>query len=142
MLPSGRHHTVVRSASQGERPAAFVDEVVVAAAQRQQVVQVGAAGGCPRVDVVDVAVVEPDGAAGVGAGAVHRPQRPALLAGGDPLGAADVEGDPVAVEDDRDDVGVAAQPPDRGDGHLLAGRGLTHGVVVQPVTQRVQVDQH
>ena len=56
----------------GERPAAFVDEVVVAFAEWQQVVDVGgAAVVCPPSDVVDLGVAEGDGAVGVGAGAVY-----------------------------------------------------------------------
>ena len=128
--------------TQGERPAALVDEVVVAAAQRQQVVEMRAASRLPWADVVDVAVVEADGAAGMGAGAVHRPQRSALFAGGDALGMPDVQGDTVTVEHDRHDVSVAAQPAHRGDGDCLAGRCLAHRTVVQPVAQRVEVDEH
>ena len=142
MLPSGRRHSMVRSARRvsvqppswtrwwwrlhsGSRLARSVEPPC-----------------CHGVDVVDVAVVEADGAAGVGAGAVHRPQRPALVSCRHPLGSPDVEGDTVAVEHDRDDVGVAAQPADRGHGHGLTGRRLAHRAVVQPVSQRVEVDQH
>jgi len=56
----------------GEVPASFVDEVVVAFAQWQEVVDVGGAVvSCPPADVVDFGVAERDIAVGVGAGAVH-----------------------------------------------------------------------
>ena len=66
-----------------ELPSSFVDEVVVSAAQRQQVVEIGRAVVGPFDDVVDVAAVERDVAAGVAAGAVHGSQRAALGAVGD-----------------------------------------------------------
>ena len=56
-----------------ESPASFVDQMVMATAQRQQVVQIGTSESEPFDDVVDVATVEHDVAAGVAAGAVHRP---------------------------------------------------------------------
>ena len=92
--------------------------------------------------VVDVAVVEADGAAGMGAGAVHRPQRSALLAGGDPLGAPDVEGDAVTVEHDRDDVGLQHSRRIVATGTASPVEVSHTELVVQPVTQRVEVDQH
>jgi hypothetical protein len=58
---------------EAESPAPFVDEMVVATAERQQIFEVGSAAAEPFDDVVDVATVEHHIAAGVGAGAVHRP---------------------------------------------------------------------
>jgi len=49
-----------------------VDEVVVALAEWEEVVDVGGAVvSCPPADVVDLGVAERDVAVGVGAGAVH-----------------------------------------------------------------------
>ena len=95
-----------------EGPAAFVDEVVVPFAQRQQIVDVGGSVVFPPpFHVVDAARREPDGAVGVGAGAVHRPQRPALSPVGGAFGAADVEHFAVATQHHRHDLGLAAHPP-------------------------------
>ncbi len=55
----------------GEVPAAFVDEVVVFVADRGEVVDVGVSAVAVPAQVVDLAVVVGDGAAGDGAVAVH-----------------------------------------------------------------------
>ena len=90
---------------QAEVPAAFMDLVVVLVAQRQQVLEVcwspvSDAGD----DVVDLAVPEADLAAGEPAAAVHRPQRPALIDGGDPTTASLVQHDTLGAQHDGDDV--------------------------------------
>ena len=94
--------------AEGEGPAALVDEVVVRRTKRDEVVQISGPASLPRHDVVDPAAVEPDGAARMGAGGVHRPQRSALMTGGDALVAADVDGDTGGIEDDGNDRGIAA----------------------------------
>ena len=58
-----------------ETPAAFVDEVMMAIADRHQVGQLGLAAEVAEPHVVDVAAVEHHGAPGVDAGAVHAAQR-------------------------------------------------------------------
>ena len=80
---------------EGEGPAAFVDVVVVPLAQGQEIVEVGGAEVFPPGDVMDPAVLETDLAAGEPTGPVHRPQRAALLGGGEPPGPAQVQRDPV-----------------------------------------------
>ena len=66
-----------------ERPAAFVDEVVVPFAQRDQIVEIRRSEvSPPPADVMRLARRERHRAVGVGAGAIHGPQRPALLAVG------------------------------------------------------------
>ena len=58
---------------EGEPPASFVDQMVVFGAQGQEIVEIGGSVAEPFDDVVDVAPLEHDVAAGVAAGAVHRP---------------------------------------------------------------------
>jgi hypothetical protein len=56
-----------------------VDEVVVPFAERQEIVDVGRPTVAdPPSDVVDLGVAERHAAVGVGAGAMHGAQRPAL----------------------------------------------------------------
>ena len=100
----------------GDRPAALVYLVVVVFAEWDHVSEVGGAAVFPEVDVVDAAVVEGDGAVGVGAGAVEGAECSSLGAGGGAVLASDVEEFALAVEYDWDDVGVAAESADGGHG--------------------------
>ena len=75
--PSGRAHVMV-GGDAGAAVAAFVDEVVVAFAQRQKACEVGELVVDPFVEVVDFAVADWCAAAGHGAGAVHRVHGPPL----------------------------------------------------------------
>ncbi len=91
---------------------------------------------------MDVAHVEVPVAAVDRTGAIHRPQRGALWGGGQASGSSDVEGHAVAAEHDGDEVGVAGVAScgfDRDRGPVGV---LTHAVVVTPLGQRDQVDQH
>ena len=88
---------------EGQSPASLVHEVVMFRTQRQQIVQIRSAVAEPFDHVVDVAAVEGHVASGVGAGAVHRPQRPPLRPVRDPVVAAAVEHLAGAVEHDRHD---------------------------------------
>jgi hypothetical protein len=83
-------------------------------AERDHVSKVGSTAVFPWLDVVDAAVVERNGAVGVGAGAVEGAEGSSLGSGGGAVFASDVEEFAVAVEDDGDDVGVAAKSADRG----------------------------
>ena len=69
----GAGRVMVRSGCRVSVPAAFVHQVMMPGAQGEQVGQVGGAVVVPVDDVVDLAVSEPHGAAGMAAGAVHRP---------------------------------------------------------------------
>ena len=81
-VPSGLVMVRLRAGVEAELPAAFVGEVVVFGAQRQQVGDVGRPAVAVPVEVVDDDVVPRDTAAGYGAASVHRPQRSALGAVG------------------------------------------------------------
>ena len=56
---------------EGEDPVAFVDEVVIVAAEWRQVGEIGAATDLPGDDVVDFAVFERHCAGGADAAAMH-----------------------------------------------------------------------
>ena len=92
--------------------------------------------------MVDLAVVERDVAVGVGAGAVHGPQRAALGAVGDALFASDGERLAIGTQHDRDDGGFAAQPADRVDRQRDPVGGLADRQGVETVGKRWQVDVH
>ena len=55
-----------------QRPAAFVNGVVVCFTHGGEVVDVGLATALPRIHMMDSAGVEGDGAVGMDTGAVHR----------------------------------------------------------------------
>ena len=95
---------------QFESPSALVNEVVVAAAGRNEPVQVGVAlVGAPFVDVVDLAAIERHVARADAAGAVHRAQGSALIVGGETSAPADIEDHAVAAEHHRQDVGITRE---------------------------------
>ena len=78
--------------SHRQRPATLVDEVMMCLAERQQIVEVGwAVVAGPPADVMDAARLERHRATRMTAGAMHRPQRPTLLAVDGALGPAGVE---------------------------------------------------
>ena len=112
-------------------PSAFVDDVVVATTQREQVVEIGVTAQVPFVDVVDLAAVELDVAAVEGARAVHRPQGTSLALVRQALLPPDVDGNAVGVRDDRNDRSVADQTHDRGRRDLCTVVELAHRMAVQ-----------
>lgn len=120
---------------------AFVHEVVVATAQRHEVVEVGRAVPGPLDDVVDLAVGEADVAAGVGTRSMHGSQCPALLSVRHPHLPTDIQCDTGAVQHDGNDRGLARQAPDGRRRHGDAVGGLADRVVVETATQRVEVDE-
>ena len=73
---------------------------------------------------------------------LRRPQRLALLAGSQSAGPADIDRDAVTVQDDGDDVGVAAHLADHVGWEVCTVGGLTDGRVVQTPAQRLEVDEH
>ena len=76
-----------------QSPSPFVGSMVMEAADRDQIVQIGGPVVLiPFEQVVDLAVVEPPIALADGAGAVHRPQRSPLSGCGVTSAASDVEG--------------------------------------------------
>src|SRR5680860_1282423 len=77
----------------------------------------------PVPDVVGVAHHRWPGAAGEAAVPVAGDQGLPDRGGDQPLGPADVEDLGGATEDGRDDLGVAAHPPDGGGGEVLPGFG-------------------
>jgi hypothetical protein len=105
-----------------------------------QVVEVGWAVAEPLDDVVDVATVEHDVAGGVGAGAVHRSQRPPLRTVGDSVLASAVEDFAGAVEHDRHDRCFAGHAAHRFGWQWDPVGGFAHRVVVQSVAQCEPVD--
>ena len=106
-----------------EMPAAFVHEMVVTAADRDQVDQIRRSAMTPPHDVVDLAVVEVDVAARDATGPVERPESSALGSVGQPGGAPEVqfsgrvEHDAVA-DDDGVDVGGAGEVGEHAGGDL------------------------
>jgi hypothetical protein len=121
---------------------------VVVVAAGAHAVEVGAASVCPDVDVVDLAVIERDIAAGVeAAGRVAGSQRHALGSRGQPAFSSHVEGLSGAVEDDGDDPGLTRDPPDglhRQRVPAVGFRGASGAVGTgsDPVDHRVEVDEH
>jgi hypothetical protein len=92
-----------------ERPAAFVDQMVVGFAERDQVGQRRLAAVGEPDDVVDATVVEPDPAVRVGAGGMHRGERSALLPVGRAQRRAQCTHGAVGIDQDGIDDGLAAQ---------------------------------
>ena len=110
------------------------------AAEWQQIVEIGISVAEPFDDVVDVATVEGHVAAGVAAGAVHRPQRPPLRPVGDADVAAAVQHFAGAVEHDRHDRRLTRQAAHRFGWEWDPVGGLTQRVLVEAVEQRLVVD--
>jgi hypothetical protein len=121
---------------------AFVDEVVVLAAQWEQVLEVRRAALLPLVEVVDVAVTEANRAVGCGAGAVQCSECSPLIGSGEAFGSSDVDDSAVAVQDDRDDVGFAGQPANGCWWEWLAVERLTLARLVEAGAEGVEVDEH
>ena len=65
----------------------------------------------------------------------------ALGAVGEAFGSAQVEDFAVGAHDDRDDVGVAGQPPQRGHGDLGAVMEFAHRRIAQAAGEGVEVDE-
>ena len=100
--------------SEGEEPSAFVGGVVVLAAQREQVGEVGWAAAAPPVHVMGFGVVERNIAARNSARGVDGAEGASLGTVGEPGGAAEVElavgvDDSAVADDDWSDVGVGAE---------------------------------
>ena len=74
-----------------KRPPSLVNQVVMLGAERDEIVEIGAAAALPRDDVVNLASAESGLAVRVSAGAVERGKGPSLSSGGDPGGATDVQ---------------------------------------------------
>ena len=105
-----------------------------------EVVEIGRSVVEPGDDVVDVATVEGHVAAGVGAGAVHRPQSTPLRPVRNPNLAAAFECFAVAVERDRHDRGFARQAAHRLRRQRDPVGGLAQRLLMQTVEQRFVVD--
>ncbi len=127
-----------------QAPAAFVHQVMVFArfAQWAEIVEVCRSAVFPGDDVVDPAVIEGDGAGRVHAGRVHRPQGLALGGCRQPGGTSDIHGASLAVEHDRDDLGVTGQLAHGRDRQGLSVGELAHRVGMQPVAQGLFIDEH
>ena len=125
---------------EADHPATFVHGVVVADAQRDQVRQIGRPAGFPRLDVVDVAPLEPHVTVAPLAGAVHLSQRPTLCPVGESLLAADVQDLAGAAVDDRDDRRFAKKAARRSRWDRRAVGQLTDAGLAQPGPQHLVVD--
>jgi hypothetical protein len=108
--------------------AAVGDVDVVAWAGQDQVVDVGAAGVGPGGDVVDLAQVAGDGAAGDDAADVAGVQGGLLGGGGEAVAAAQVQHGAVLIQDDPADPGVARQQRQRDGVHRPALLGVREPV--------------
>ena len=93
----------------GDRWCGFA-ELVVADAEGDEVVDVGGSACLPGVDVVDLAAVHGDLAAGEGAVSVAEADGVALCGGGEASAASEVQDLGLAAEDDGQDLRVAQQP--------------------------------
>ena len=125
-----------------ERPAAFVDGVVVSTTQRQEVVEVGTTAVPEPVDVMRLAMTERHRTVRYCAGLVHGSQGAPLGAVRQPHGAAELDHDAIAVENKGNDVGEARQPPDGLDRELDPRQPVLHPrSSVVPGRQRVEVDE-
>ena len=94
-----------------EAPSWFVGPMVVVAAEEDGVREVGPAAGVPWVEVVGLAPGAGDVAALAAAGAVADEEGLAFGRCVEAAGAAEVEGEAVAAEDDGEDLRGARQPP-------------------------------
>ena len=101
---------------EADLPGGVVEDAVVFAAEQDEVVEVGGAAVGPVDDVVGVAHDRWAGAAGEGAVSVAGDQGAPQGGGDQSVGAADVEDLAVGAEADRDELGVAGQAADGGDG--------------------------
>ena len=101
--------------AESDGPFVLVDESVVVSAEGDAVVAVGPAAVAPEHDVVDVAPAAWSITAGEGAAAVAEEDGCACGAGERSPGAAEVDWDTLAVEDDGEDLGFAGDAArDRG----------------------------
>src|SRR6476661_5229522 len=89
----------------------IVGSSVVVSAERESVVEIGAAALAPaQLMVVDLAPGEGAGAAGHGTGVVEEGEGTALGRTVEPAGPSEVEGQRVAVEDRGDEARAAGEP--------------------------------
>jgi hypothetical protein len=125
-----------------EVPAALVYEVVMSGTPGDEPVEVGVAVvGVPFVEVMDLAVVEGYVAVADAAGAVDRSEGASLVVGGESAAASHVERDAVAVQHDRDDVGVAGETAQGLDRQWGAVVEFAHRGLVEALRDRREVDQ-
>ena len=123
----------------GDGPAAFVDEAVVTAADREAYGEVGMAAVFPVLDVVGLAGFGAGVAAGDAASAVSGHDRPVLIGRERAGGASHVERYAVGVEHDPLDERIAREAADgvgvelvaaecfaTADGFPREGRGIGH----------------
>ena len=71
--------------------------------------------GLIQVEVVDLTVIERRNTVADRTGRVHRPQRAALVGGGEAPRSTDVDGDAVPVEHHRQEIRFASEAPQRFD---------------------------
>jgi hypothetical protein len=99
-------------------PGGVVEDSVVFSAEQHEVVQARGAAVGPVGDVVGVAHDRWAGAAGEGAVPVAGDQCPPLGGADQPAGLSQVEDLAFGAEDDGDEVGVAGESADGGDGEV------------------------
>ena len=85
---------------------------MVSVAEGNLVVEVGPTPVFPVLDVVDLAMVERNGAIGDGTGLVDCFECSSLMRGGQTSGPSDIDGHAPTVENNRDDLGLTGESPD------------------------------
>lgn len=95
-----------------DRPVPLLDEVVVAGAEQDAIVNGGGAACCPGNDVVGFAPRRGHGAVREGAPLVTSHQSPSHVRGEEALGTSDVKDLPCSAEHNGQDIGLTGQLPD------------------------------
>lgn len=113
--------------------------VVVLAAQRDEVVEVGVAAVFPFGDVMSLAPRHRPVAVRPSARGVDRFQRRPLMPGCRPVLTADIDGFAVIIQPNRSDVGVAAQPANRFVSEFVTIHGFADRIVMGAVENGVGI---
>lgn len=123
-----------------DRPLPFVHGVMVAAAKRDEVVEIGRAAVFPFGDVVRLTPADGTIAVGPGAVGVDTSKCDPLAFGGRAVSAANVDRPSIGVESQRAHIGVAAESADGLESELSAVDSFANRVLVGAVEHRVGID--
>ena len=123
-------------------PPTFVSKVMMFAAERQHVADIGPSATAPIAQVVHRAVVERHVTIPNGTAAVHHSQRSPLMNTGKPGGTAEVKQDTIGAKHSRNDVGVTSHAADRLNRQRHPTGNVDTTLGVGTIEQRLQIDHH
>lgn len=123
-----------------ELPTAFVREVMMSAAEWEEIAYVGTTTVSPVTDVVRRAMLEADAATTYGARLVQHPQCPPLMRRSQTLRATKIKDHAVRAEHGRNDVGETRHPTNGLHRKADATIRFNSGLRMRPVQQRLEID--